>query len=87
MDKIWTDASWEEFEYWKDQDERILAKILQLIKDIDRNGYSGIGHPEPLKGNFAGYWSRRIDEKNRLIYKIEGGNILIIQCGSHYGDK
>ena len=87
MDKIWTDASWEEFEYWMDQDERILTKILQLIKDIDRNGYSGIGHPEPLKGNFAGYWSRRIDEKNRLIYKIEGDNILIIQCGSHYGDK
>ncbi len=87
MDKIWTDASCEEFEYWMDQDERILTKILQLIKDIDRNGYSGIGHPEPLKGNFAGYWSRRIVEKNRLIYKIEGGNILIIQCGSHYGDK
>ena len=87
MHKIWTDASWEEFEHWMNINDRTLTKILQLIKDIDRNGYVGIGHPEPLKDNFAGYWSRRIDEKNRLIYKIEDGNIKIIQCGSHYGDK
>ena len=55
MDKIWTDESWEEFEYWTSHDDRTLTKILKLIKDIDRNGYSGIGHPEPLKDNFAGY--------------------------------
>lgn len=56
-------------------------------KDIDRNGYEGIGKPEALKGDLSGYWSRRIDEKNRLIYKIVDNTIRIAQCGTHYGDK
>ena len=86
MIKIWTDEAWEEFEYWSKNDKKTLKKILNLLKDIDRNGYTGIGKPEPLKGNFSGYWSRRIDDYNRIVYKIENSNIKIVQCGAHYKD-
>ena len=87
MKKSWTDSAWEDFEYWTSHDRKILKKILALLKDIDRNGYAGIGKPEPLKWNLSGYWSRRIDDDNRLVYKIENGIIKIVQCGSHYRDK
>ena len=77
----------EDYIYWQTEDRRTLKKINQLIKDIIRNGYSGIGHPEPLKGNLSGYWSREIDE-NRLLYRILANNhVEIIQCKGHYGDK
>ncbi len=66
--------------------ERSNGSIL-LLKDIDRNGYRGIGKPEPLTGNLRGWWSRRIDDKNRLVYRIRENRIEIIQCGSHYRDK
>jgi len=87
MDKSWSDEAWEDFEYWQMQDKKTLKRILKLIKDIDRNGYDGIGKPEPLKNDLSGWWSRRIDDTNRLIYRIKDGRIEIIQCGSHYGDK
>ena len=80
MDKIWTDDSWEQYLFWQTQDRKTLKKLNKLLTDIDRNGNSGIGHPEPLKGNLSGWWSREIDEKNRLIYKIEDGCIKIYQC-------
>ena len=86
MIKIWTDDAWEEFEYWSTNDKKTLKKILNLLKDIDRNGYTGIGKPEPLKGDLSGYWSRRIDDYNRIVYKIENSNIKIVQCGSRYKD-
>ena len=86
MIKIWTDDAWEEFEYWSTNDKKTLKKILNLLKDIDRNGHTGIGKPEPLKGDLSGYWSRRIDDYNRIVYKIENSNIKIVQCGSHYKD-
>ena len=85
--KSWTDDTWEEFEYWTEQDKKTLRQIKKLLKDIDRNGYKGLGHPEPLTGDLSGYWSRHIDEKNRLVYKIENDIVKIIQCGSHYKDK
>ena len=66
---------------------KFLKEYWNLIKDIDRNGYTGIGKPEALKYDFSGYWSRRIDAGNRIVYKIEDGIIKIVQCGSHYGDK
>lgn len=72
---------------WITQDKKTLKKINQLLSDIERNGYEGLGYPEPLKGSFSGYWSGTIDEKNRLIYKIEDGLIKIIQCRNHYNDK
>ena len=87
MIKCWTDDAWEEFEYWTEQDKKILRQIKKLLKDRDRNRYKGLGHPEPLTGDLSGYWSRHIDEKNRLVYKIENDIVKIIQCGSHYKDK
>ena len=87
MIKAWSDSAWEDFEYWTKQDKKILKRILQLLRDIDRSGYSGIGKPEPSVGDFSGYWSRRIDDKNRLVYKVEQQMIKIVQCGSHYRDK
>ena len=62
-------------------------RINQILRDIDRNGYLGIGKPERLSGNLAGFWSRRIDEKNRIVYRIVNNQIEIAQCGSHYRDK
>ena len=84
MKKIWDEEAWEDYLYWQTQDRKTLKRINLLIQDIDRNEYSGIGKPEPLKGNLQGYWSRRIDEANRLVYRINGGKIEIIQCRSHY---
>lgn len=87
MIKAWTEEAWEDFEYWTTQDRRMLKRILQLLKDIDRNGYEGIGKPERLSGDLASYWSRRIDEANRIVYRIDGSVVKIVQCGSHYRDK
>lgn len=87
MIKVWDDDAWEDYLYWQTQDKKTLKKINALIKDIDRNDYEGIGKPEPLTGELSGYWSRRIDEKNRLVYKIADGIIRIAQCRTHYGDK
>ncbi|WP_410495513.1 Txe/YoeB family addiction module toxin [Cellulosilyticum sp. ST5] len=87
MIKIWDEEAWEDYLYWQTQDKKTLKRINQLIKDIDRNKYEGIGKPEPLRGNLSGYWSRRIDECNRIVYKIADNKLIIIQCGSHYRDK
>lgn len=87
MNKIWSDEAWEDYLHWQTQDKKTLKRIHLLIKDIDRNGYEGIGKPEPLLGNLSGYWSRRIDDRNRIVYRIENNMIYIAQCGSHYKDK
>lgn len=87
MNLLWTDAGWEDYLYWQNEDRKILKRINELIKDVDRNGFKGIGKPESLEGNWKGYWSRRIDSKHRLVYKMEDGVITIAQCRSHYGDK
>lgn len=87
MITIWDDDAWEDYVYWQTQDKKTLKRINALLKDIDRNGYEGIGKPEPLTGNWSGYWSRRIDEKNRLVYRIVDETIRIAQCRTHYGDK
>jgi toxin YoeB len=87
MIKSWSDDAWDDFCYWQKQDRKTLKRILTLIKDIDRNGYTGIGKPEPLRDDLSGYWSRRIDDTNRIVYKISADTIYIAQCGSHYRDK
>lgn len=87
MIKSWSDDAWKDFCYWQKQDRKTLKRILTLIKDIDRNGYTGIGKPEPLREDLSGYWSRRIDDTNRIVYKISADTIYIAQCGSHYRDK
>jgi len=87
MIKAWSDEAWEDFAYWTKQDRKTLKRILTLLKDIDRNGYSGIGKPERLSGDLSSYWSRRIDDCNRLVYRIDKDIIRIVQCGSHYRDR
>lgn len=83
----WTSKAWEDFVEIQSRDKKSVKKIIELIKDIERNGYKGIGKPEPLKAGLSGYWSRRIDTKNRIVYKIDGDTVKIVQCGTHYGDK
>ncbi len=84
MRKRWDDKAWEEYVSWQSEDKKTLKRINDLIKDIERNGAAkGIGKPEPLRHVSA--WSRRIDEKNRLIYRIDGnGELYIIACKDHY---
>lgn len=87
MKILWNDDAWKEYLEWQAVDKRILKRINSLVKDISRNGYECIGKPEQLRGNWAGFFSVRIDEKNRLVFRIHDGFIEIAQCGSHYGDK
>lgn len=86
MKKIWSDKAWDDYLYWQTQDKKILKRVNQLVKDIERNNYEGIGKPEALKGNLSGFWSRRIDDANRLIYRINGEFIDILSCKGHYED-
>lgn len=85
MRKIWDDSAWADYLYWQTQDKKTLKRINELIKDIERNGNIGIGKPEPLKGNLSGLWSRRIDEYNRLVYRIREDMLEIASCRDHYG--
>lgn len=87
MNKVFADTGWEDYLYWQTEDHKTLRKINQLINDIARNGNEGIGKPELLRGNLSGYWSRRINDKDRLIYKIDENNIYILACRYHYKDK
>ena len=84
MKKIWSDKAWDDYLYWKAQDKKTLKRVNQLVKDIERNNFEGIGKPEALKGNLSGFWSRRIDDANRLIYRINGEFIDILSCKGHY---
>ena len=86
MNKIWHDKAWDEYLEWQTQDRKTLRRINKLIADIDRHPFTGIGRPEPLTGNLQGYWSRRIDEANRIVYKAEDNQLIIAQCGGHYND-
>ena len=83
----WDYDAWQDYVYWQTQDKKTLKRINMLIKDIGRNPFDGIGKPEPLKGELSGFWSRRIDESNRIVYRIREDVIEIVQCGSHYRDK
>ena len=78
--------AWAEYLYWQTQDKKTLKRINALIKDIQRSPYQGIGKPEPLRGNLSGWWSRRIDETNRIVYYEQGEVIYIISCLGHYDD-
>lgn len=83
---IFSERAWEEYLYWQVQDRKTLKRINTLLKDIDRNGFEGIGKPEPLRYQ-TNYWSRCIDDINRLVYKLSEGQIEIVQCKGHYNDK
>jgi len=78
------DDAWEDYSYWLQADKQILKRINTLIKAIQREPFAGIGKPEPLKYNLTGYWSRRINEEHRLVYKVQGEHVVIVQCRYHY---
>lgn len=80
----WTLAAWKDYEYWQAQDKKTLKRINKLILDTLREPFGGIGKPEPLRENLSGFWSRRIDEKNRLVYTIDENALVIISCRYHY---
>jgi toxin YoeB len=79
--------AWEDYVYWQTEDKKVLRKINTLIRDIQRTPYEGIGKPEPLKFDLAGFWSRRIDLEHRLVYRVEDSDILIYACRFHYDKK
>lgn len=82
----WTDKAWEDYLFWQEQDRKVLKRINALIKDTQRNPFEGLGNPEPLKHQFSGFWSRRIDREHRLVYQVENDMLLIAQCRFHYDD-
>ena len=86
MKKIWFDDAWEDYIYWQTQDKKTLKRINSLLKDIERGNFDGIGKPEPLKGELSGFWSRRIDDTNRFVYRIKGDILEILSCRGHYDD-
>ena len=79
-----TNKAWKEYCDWQKEDKRTLKRINTILADIQRDNFEGIGKPEPLKNNYSGYWSRRIDEANRIIYRMNNNQIEIIQCKGHY---
>jgi toxin YoeB len=84
MNKLFTDEAWNDYQYWNETDRKQLKKINDLIKEIDRTPYDGIGKPEALKQNLKGFWSRRIDQEHRVIYKVEEDHIIFISFRYHY---
>jgi toxin YoeB len=84
MKLVFTELSWEDYLFWQKNDKQRLKRINELLKDISRHPYDGIGKPEPLKFNYAGFWSRRIDEEHRLIYRVDDDEIQIAKCRFHY---
>ena len=84
MKKIWNEEAWEDYLYWQLHDKKMLQKINRLIQEIERQPFEGIGKPEPLKYDLSGYWSRRIDDVNRLVYTINNDILEIVQCRTHY---
>ncbi len=80
----WTDEAWKDYVYWQGQDNKTLKRINKLLSDAKRSPFEGIGKPEPLKENLSGFWSRRIDETNRLVYAVTDANLTIISCRYHY---
>lgn len=86
MRLLWEDRAWNDYLYWQSKDKKVLKRLNELIKDIQRSAFDGIGKPEPLKGNLSGLWSRRIDGFNRIVYYEKDNTIYIIACRGHYED-
>jgi len=83
---VFFDESWEDYRYWVQYDRTMLARINELIRDIQRQPFSGIGKPEPLRHRYRGFWSRRIDQEHRLIYRVKDDELQILKCRFHYDD-
>ena len=84
MKKIWFDEAWEDYLFWQTQDKKTLRRINLLLRDIERGGFEGLGKPEPLRGDLSDFWSRCIDDTNRLVYRIAGDILEILSCKGHY---
>lgn len=84
MRLLWESNAWEDYLSWQSEDKKTLKRINGLIKDMQRNPFDGIGKPEPLKGDLQGYWSRRIDHVNRIVYTVIEDDLIIISCRGHY---
>lgn len=84
MNLTFADEAWEDYLYWQKSDKKILKRINTLLKDIKREPFSGLGDPEPLKYNWSGYWSRRINKEHRIVYRVTENALLIAQCRYHY---
>ena len=84
MPLFWEDRAWEDYLFWQTQDKKTLRRINAIINDVKRNPFEGVGKPEPLRGNMQGYWSRRIDEYNRVVYFQKGDVTYIVACRGHY---
>ena len=80
----WADHAWNDYLYWQQTDRKVLKRINSLIENIKRQPFEGLGNPEPLKHNWSGYWSRRINREHRLVYKVLVESIVIVQCRYHY---
>ena len=87
MNIFFTETGWQDYLYWQTQDKKTIKRINKLLKDIERSNNDGIGKPELLKEDLSGWWSRRIDDTNRLVYQIENNNIVISHCRTHYKEK
>ncbi len=84
MKLVFAEQAWEDYLYWQRTDKKLLERINTLIKDIARSPFTGIGKPEPLKNALSGYWSRRINDEHRVVYKIADGSVFIAQLRYHY---
>ena len=84
MISSWTDDAWNDYEYWQKNSKEKVKQVNKLIKAIKREPFDGIGRPEQLKHDLAGYWSRRIDQEHRLVYEVQDDAIVIVQCRFHY---
>ena len=84
MNLVFTENSWEDYLFWQENDLRKVERINELLKDISRQPFKGIGKPEPLRGNLGGWWSRRIDNEHRLVYRVEKDILIVLQCRYHY---
>ena len=84
MKKVWYDRAWEDYLLWQTQDKKMLKRLNALIQDTERTPFTGLGKPEPLKGDLSGFWSRRIDDTHRLVYRISGDTLEILSCRGHY---
>ena len=84
MKIVFSENAWEDYLYWQQYDKKMLKRVNELIKAIKRTPFEGIGDPEPLKFNWSGFWSRRINREHRLVYAVEDGSIMIAQCRYHY---
>ena len=86
MRLVFTESAWDDYQWFQQRDRKLIKRINALVKDVLRSPFEGIGKPEALKADLSGYWSRRIDEEHRLVYAIQGGDLVIVACRYHYGE-